>query len=182
MPSAASGDSSRNGEPGSISRSTRSRGSSFPREHAARCSFSGPPAAASARLAARSATSARMAAALALNSSEEVEMDDVIFGMLVPDGAPNLSSRRLSPGSSAQLCSGVLRLSLDPGHKARDDTYFFPSPGSVGPPASFQALKPPRMWATGFSPMSCAVLAASAERRPPAQKNTNFLSSPNRSL
>ena len=63
--------------------------------------------------------------------------------------------------------------------------YFFgglASPGSVGPPASFQALKPPRMWATGFRPMSCAVLAASAERRPPAQKNTNFLSSPNFSL
>ena len=80
-PSAASADSSRNGEPGSISRSTRSRGSSLPREACRSLSFSGPPAAASARFSARSATSARMAAALALNSSEEVEMDDVIFGM-----------------------------------------------------------------------------------------------------
>ena len=58
----------------------------------------------------------------------------------------------------------------------------FPSPGSVGPPASFQALKPPSMCATGFSPMSWAVLAAKAERKPPAQKNTNFLSSPNLAL
>jgi len=34
---------------------------------------------------------------------------------------------------------------------------------------------PPR-WATGFSPMSCAVFAASAERIPPAQWKMNFFS------
>ena len=46
---------------------------------------------------------------------------------------------------------------------------------SVGPPASFQAPKPPAMWATGVSPMVCAACVASAERMPPAQKKTNFL-------
>ena len=50
---------------------------------------------------------------------------------------------------------------------------------STGPPAFFQAPKPPRIWATGFSPMRCAVCAASAERRPPAQKNTKRLSCAN---
>ena len=88
MSSAASGDSSRNGEPGSISRSTRSRGSSLPRATwRSRC-LSGPPAAASARLAASSATSARMAAALALNSSDEVEIDVLIFGIFCLSNAP----------------------------------------------------------------------------------------------
>src|SRR6202008_543466 len=61
---------------------------------------------------------------------------------------------------------------------ACDECYFFfGSHFSVGPPASRQAAKPPAIWATGFSPMSCAVLAASAERRPPAQWKMNFLSS-----
>ncbi len=46
---------------------------------------------------------------------------------------------------------------------------FFGSNFSTGPPASRQAANPPPMCATGFSPMSCAVLAASAERMPPAQ-------------
>ena len=55
--------------------------------------------------------------------------------------------------------------------------FFFGSNFSTGPPASRQAAKPPAIWATGFSPMSCAVLAASAERRPPAQWKMNFLSS-----
>ena len=55
---------------------------------------------------------------------------------------------------------------------ACDEVYpfgFFGSYFSTGPPASRQAAKPPPIWATGFSPMSCAVLAASAERKPPAQ-------------
>ena len=47
--------------------------------------------------------------------------------------------------------------------------------GSTGAPAFFQAPKPPSIWHTGVKPMSCAVLVASAERRPPAQKNTNLL-------
>jgi hypothetical protein len=38
------------------------------------------------------------------------------------------------------------------------------------------------MWAAGFNPMSWAVLVARAERMPPAQKNTNFLSSPKMGL
>ena len=46
---------------------------------------------------------------------------------------------------------------------------FFGSNFSTGPPASRQAAKPPPICATGFSPMSCAVFAASAERMPPAQ-------------
>ena len=50
---------------------------------------------------------------------------------------------------------------------------------STGPPAVFQAPKPPRIWATGFNPMRCAAWAASAERRPPAQKNTKRLSCAN---
>src|SRR4051794_40601955 len=55
--------------------------------------------------------------------------------------------------------------------------FFFGSHFSTGPPASRQAAKPPAMWATGFRPMSLAVLAASAERMPPAQWKMNFLSS-----
>lgn len=51
------------------------------------------------------------------------------------------------------------------------------SGASTGAPAFFQAPKPPATCATGFSPISCAVLAASAERQPPAQKKTKRLSS-----
>src|SRR5215204_4223069 len=47
---------------------------------------------------------------------------------------------------------------------------------TTGPPDFFQAPKPPSIWETGFSPMRCAVCVASAERRPPAQKKTYFLS------
>src|SRR3954464_14029371 len=54
--------------------------------------------------------------------------------------------------------------------------------GSTVPPAFFQAPKPPWIWATGFSPLRAAICAASAERKPPAQKNTNFLSCPNTGL
>ena len=50
MPFAASGDSSRNGEPGSSSRSTRSRGSSLPRSVWRLRLFSSPPSAARAHL------------------------------------------------------------------------------------------------------------------------------------
>src|SRR5204862_480550 len=47
---------------------------------------------------------------------------------------------------------------------------------STGPPAAFQAPNPPAIWATGARPIRCAVCAASAERWPAAQKNTNRLS------
>src|SRR6185312_7158185 len=53
---------------------------------------------------------------------------------------------------------------------------------STGPPALRQAPKPPSMCATFSSPISCAVFAASADRQPPAQKNTNRLSSANTGL
>jgi len=53
------------------------------------------------------------------------------------------------------------------------------SGASTGPPAFFQAPKPPRMCATGFSPICWAACAASAERKPPAQKKTKRLSSAN---
>ena len=41
--------------------------------------------------------------------------------------------------------------------------------GSIGPPASIQALMPPSRCATGLRPMSWAVFAASADRQAPAQ-------------
>src|SRR5437588_473791 len=47
--------------------------------------------------------------------------------------------------------------------------FFFGSTFSTGPPASRHAAKPPPICATGFSPMSWAVFAASADRIPPAQ-------------
>src|SRR6185436_6219059 len=110
-------------------------GSSFPREACRSLSFSGPPAAASARLAARSATNARMAAALALNSSDETAMDDLIFGMLVPVRRTQHVIPGFVPGihgsayslrrSCAQHEAAGVSGMMDPGHKARDDTYYF---------------------------------------------------------
>src|SRR5207253_764539 len=67
---AASGAISRNGVPGSSRRSTRSRGSSLPRDRCFLRASSPPPSAIFASLAFRSSTSRRMAAALALKSSE----------------------------------------------------------------------------------------------------------------
>ena len=56
-------------------------------------------------------------------------------------------------------------------------SYFaFGTTFSTASPASRQAVKPPPRCATGFRPMSCAVLAASAERQPEAQWKMNFLS------
>ena len=40
---------------------------------------------------------------------------------------------------------------------------------STGPPASFQPLKPPSIWATSVRPISCTALPASALRQPAAQ-------------
>src|SRR5665811_369914 len=62
-------------------------------------------------------------------------------------------------------------------HRRSTAHAFFGSPGTVsgastGPPSFFQAPKPPLIWATGLRPMRWAVCAASAERKPPAQKNT----------
>ena len=74
MPLAASGESSRNGEPGSISRITRSRGRSFPRDTWRSRRAAGPPSAACARRLRNSSTSAPMRAALARNSSDCVSI------------------------------------------------------------------------------------------------------------
>src|SRR6185295_10289110 len=81
MPLAASGESSRNGEPGSISRSTRSRGRSLPRSVWRLRLFSSPPSAARAIFSFRSATSFPIASALALNAGELGEVVDLICGI-----------------------------------------------------------------------------------------------------
>ena len=54
--------------------------------------------------------------------------------------------------------------------------------GATGPPAAFQAPKPPARWLTFSSPMSCTVFVASAERQPLAQKKTKRLFSANNRL
>ncbi len=78
MPKAASGENSRNGEPGSISRITRSRGSSLPRAVWRSRDFSLPPSAAAARRAVRSSRNALHCAALLANSFAAVSMVDLI--------------------------------------------------------------------------------------------------------
>src|SRR5476651_692893 len=74
MPPAASADSSRNGEPGSISRITRSRGRSFPRATCRSRARAEPPSAACARRLRSSSTSAPMRAALSRKSCPCVSM------------------------------------------------------------------------------------------------------------
>src|SRR5271154_3876454 len=74
MPLAASGDSSRNGVPGSISVVTRSRGSNLPRARWRSRARADPPSAALARRVSSSTTSARIAAWLASNSFDAVSM------------------------------------------------------------------------------------------------------------
>src|SRR5690348_742819 len=69
MPCAASGESSRNGEPGSSRARMRSRGSSLPRAACLSRAFAPPPAAARSSCALRSATSACNRSALARNSA-----------------------------------------------------------------------------------------------------------------
>src|SRR6478736_9138645 len=76
MPLAASGESSRNGEPGSIRVITRSRGNSLPRLTWRSRARSEPPKAASARRACSSDTSARMRSALARKSAAFLSIDD----------------------------------------------------------------------------------------------------------
>src|SRR5579864_3698178 len=69
-PMAASGDSSRKGEPGSSSSFTRSRGSSLPRPACLARAASPPPIATRSSFSRRSVTSADIAPAFAWNSSE----------------------------------------------------------------------------------------------------------------
>src|SRR5580704_9848988 len=78
IPLAASGDSSRNGVPGSISVITRSRGNNLPRARWRSRACGDPPSAALARCASSSATSARMAAWLARNSFEAMSAVDLM--------------------------------------------------------------------------------------------------------
>ena len=80
MPLAASGESSRNGVPGSIRRSTRSRGSSLPRDSVA-LARTLPARRARPRRGVRSSscTSARIAAALARNSLPCVSIAEASF-------------------------------------------------------------------------------------------------------
>ncbi len=70
MPCAASGPSSRKGEPGSSRASTRSRGSILPRSRWRTRAAGPPPSRARATVARRSSTSAAMASALARASAE----------------------------------------------------------------------------------------------------------------
>src|SRR5690349_19468044 len=83
---AASWPISRNGEPGSSSRSTRSRGSSLPRSTCRLRCFSGPPLAASATSARSFSASARLCAARARNSSLSVAILLSIRGALILAG------------------------------------------------------------------------------------------------
>src|SRR6185437_3443306 len=93
IPLAASGDNSRNGEPGSIRFITRSRGSSLPRDTWRSRDCSEPPSAAWARRACNSAVSAPMFSALARNSALPVSMaDDRIANLASP--IPTLSVPR----------------------------------------------------------------------------------------
>ena len=48
---------------------------------------------------------------------------------------------------------------------------------STVPPASFQAVRPPFMFSTGFSPMRWSAWVASSERQPLAQWMMKVLSS-----
>lgn len=70
---------------------------------------------------------------------------------------------------------GALASKRRPGLSVGYWAFGFCSRVSTGPPASRQAVKPPPMWQTGARPMSRTALAASAERQPMEQKNTNRL-------
>src|SRR3954471_21297822 len=94
MPIAASGDSSRNGEPGSSSARTRSRGSSLPRDTWRLRLCSPPPSRTVSVRPLRSATSPRIASALRLKVSERVsicEARTVMSGSTCPDHVPGSS-------------------------------------------------------------------------------------------
>src|SRR5690348_6768463 len=81
MPCAASGESSRNGEPGSSSARMRSRDSSLPRAVCFSRALSPPPAAARSSCALRSATSVCSRSALARNSGLFGSIRDSRTGM-----------------------------------------------------------------------------------------------------
>ena len=91
-----------------------------------------------------------------------------------PHGGTSLDSPRPGRSFAGSRNAGTVAKSLS--HQA------FGLGSSIGPPADFQAPKPPSMWATFSSPMSCAVFAARAERQPPAQKKMNRLGSANTGL
>src|ERR1700674_3933724 len=99
IPLAASGDSSRNGVPGSIRRSTRSRGKRLPRAAWRSRARAEPPSAASARRRFKSSTSARIAAALARNSTLAVSAGESRIAMSPPlrEGCPGAAVNAMLP-------------------------------------------------------------------------------------
>src|SRR5262249_13060062 len=87
-----------------------------------------------------------------------------------------LAAERERGREAAEPAAGDQDRSPLPAHRGAS-AYVRDVGASTGPPVAFQAPKPPATWATGFRPMRCTVWAASAERRPPAQKKTKRLSS-----
>src|ERR1700730_7684096 len=96
MPFAASGDSSRNGVPESISRSARSRGNSLPRAVWRSRARTGPPSAASARRRFNSSTNSRICAALVRNSRLLVSIGESRIAMGSSDSRKPALARRLT--------------------------------------------------------------------------------------
>src|SRR3954471_6145934 len=106
MPIAASGDSSRNGEPGSSSARTRSRGRSLPRDTWRLRESSPPPSRTLSVRSLRSATSVRIAAALRLKVSERVsicEARTVMSGSTWPATGPGSSQPLRQAGHRAPV-------------------------------------------------------------------------------
>src|SRR3954466_13587528 len=107
MSHAASWPISRNGEPGSSSRSTRSRGSSLPRETWRSRLFSFPPSAAWATSARSFCASARFCAARARNSSLSVTILLSIRGALIPPVHPLVEKPCCSPSGCLRRCKAA---------------------------------------------------------------------------
>src|SRR4051794_746609 len=103
-PWAASGESSRNGEPRSSSRSTRSRGSSLPRATWRSAARGPPPARASASCSRRSSTSARCAASLAAKAPPRRLTALSSTTLIARTGLP--SRHRRGPGDGARSSRG----------------------------------------------------------------------------
>src|SRR5436190_23593218 len=116
---AASGDSSRNGEPGSIRRSTRSRGNSLPRWVCLFLLFSSPPSAARAIFSFSSATSFPIASALALKAALFALTVDLIC---VIDSLRRQHTEALAPTHVGErVWVGVVKLARSHKHCAGGD-------------------------------------------------------------
>ena len=106
MPIAASCAISRNGDPGSSSARTRSRGSILPRAVCRARACSPPPSETCAILSRRSATSAAMAVALAAKSALRGLSLVLIAGMVVLVCCQGLVQRGSSAFFSNHFCTG----------------------------------------------------------------------------